>query len=165
MNSREAPPPVETWVKSDALQNFLAALTESPPPITDVAPFLVASTTAFRTAFVPWANLGFSKAPTGPFINIVLEVLITSSKAFWVSGPASTPSNPSGILFTGTTLFSPFPEKSFVAKTSVARTSLTPFALALASIGCIHLIVFADWITDFTSVCFNKGICHAAAYD
>ena len=57
INSNDAPPPVDTWVKSSALQNFLAAETESPPPITDVAPFFVASTIASRTAFVPSANL------------------------------------------------------------------------------------------------------------
>ena len=134
MNSNEAPPPVETCVKSSALQNFLAAETESPPPITDTAPFLVASTIASKTAFVPSANLGFSNAPTGPFIKIVFEALITSANAFLESGPASTPSNPSGISLIAVNLFVPFPEKSSAAKTSVAITSLTPFSAAFFSI-------------------------------
>ena len=134
MNSREAPPPVDTCVKSSALKNFLAAETESPPPITEVAPFLVASTIASRTAFVPSANAGFSKAPTGPFIKIVFEFLRTSAKAFLDSGPASTPSNPSGISSILTNLLVPLPEKSSVTSTSVAITSLTPLSAAFFSI-------------------------------
>ena len=106
----------------------MAALTESPPPITEVAPFLVASTTAAKTALVPSANAGFSKAPTGPFIRIVFEDLITSAKAFLDSSPASTPSNPSGISLILTNLLVPLPEKSLVTRTSVAITSLTPFS-------------------------------------
>ena len=83
---------------------------------------------------MPSANLGFSNAPTGPFIKIVFEDFITSAKALLESSPASTPSKPSGISLILTNLFVPFPEKSSVTKTSVAITSLTPFAAAFDSI-------------------------------
>ena len=121
-------------MKSSALQNFFAAETESPPPITDTAPFLVASTIADNTAFVPSANAGFSNAPTGPFIRIVFDSFNTSANAFLDSGPASTPSNPSGISAILTNLFVPLPEKSSVARTSVAITNLTPLSAAFFSI-------------------------------
>ena len=84
--------------------------------------------------FVPSANLGFSKAPTGPFIKIVFEDFNTSANATLESGPASTPSNPSGISSILTNLLVPLPEKSSAAKTSVAITNLTPFSAAFFSI-------------------------------
>src|SRR5574344_1845438 len=112
----------------------MKAETESPPPITETAPFLVASTIASKTAFVPSANFGFSKAPTGPFIKIVFDDFKTSAKAFLESIPASTPSNPSGISLILTNLFVPLPEKSSATKTSVAITSFTPFSEAFFSI-------------------------------
>ena len=89
---------------------------------------------SLRIDFVPSANLGFSNAPTGPFIRIVLEDLITSANAFCDSGPASTPSKPSGMSLISTTLLVPLPEKSSVTRTSVAITSLTPLSAAFFSI-------------------------------
>ena len=44
--SRDAPPPVETWVILSLRENLFRAATESPPPTTDVAPFAVALATA-----------------------------------------------------------------------------------------------------------------------
>ena len=48
-NSRDAPPPVETWLISAALPLFLTALTESPPPMIEVPPFALTVATASQT--------------------------------------------------------------------------------------------------------------------
>ena len=48
-NSRDAPPPVETWLISAALPLFFTALTESPPPMIDVPPFALTVATASQT--------------------------------------------------------------------------------------------------------------------
>src|SRR5215469_4566394 len=53
-NSSDAPPPVEMWVIWSATPAWLMALTESPPPMMDVAALLAA--TALAIALVPTAN-------------------------------------------------------------------------------------------------------------
>src|SRR2546422_730562 len=68
-NSRDAPPPVETWVSFDVRPATAAA--ESPPPTTVVAPRRVASTIATATARVPASNGGCSNTPIGPFQTTV----------------------------------------------------------------------------------------------
>ena len=45
-NSREAPPPVDTWLILSARWNLFTAATESPPPTTVIAPRPVASATS-----------------------------------------------------------------------------------------------------------------------
>src|ERR1700722_1985265 len=64
-NSRLAPPPVEMWVIWSATPAWLMALTESPPPMIDVAVRLAA--TARAMALVPTAKRGNSNTPAGPF--------------------------------------------------------------------------------------------------
>src|SRR5271165_121283 len=49
-NSRDAPPPVETWVILLVTPAALMAFSESPPPTTDVAP---EAATALASATVP----------------------------------------------------------------------------------------------------------------
>src|SRR3989442_953756 len=68
-NSRDAPPPLETWVSFDVRPATAAA--ESPPPTTLVAPRRVASTIATATARVPASNGGCSNTPIGPFQTTV----------------------------------------------------------------------------------------------
>src|SRR5215471_18264190 len=68
-NSRDAPPPVETWVILLVTPAALIAFSESPPPTTEVAP---ESATAFASATVPLSKGGFSKMPIGPFQITVL---------------------------------------------------------------------------------------------
>ena len=53
---------------------WATAATESPPPTTTVAPARRASASIRATAFVPWANDGISKTPSGPFQKTVLHV-------------------------------------------------------------------------------------------
>lgn len=64
-NSRLAPPPVLTWLTFDSVPHLAQQVAVSPPPITDVVPLAVASTTAFITVRVPWLNLLHSKTPIG----------------------------------------------------------------------------------------------------
>src|SRR2546422_8503643 len=68
-NSREAPPPVETWVTLSSRPISAIAAAESPPPTTVRAPRFVASARASATARVPGANSGISNIPMGPFQN------------------------------------------------------------------------------------------------
>jgi hypothetical protein len=53
-NSRLAPPPVEMWVIWSATPAWLMALTESPPPMMEMAALLAA--TAWAMALVPTAK-------------------------------------------------------------------------------------------------------------
>src|SRR6185503_6092685 len=76
ISSSEAPPPVDTWVILSARPSSSTACTDSPPPTTVTAP-LAASSSATR--FVPVANAGISKTPTGPFQKIVLARRISSA--------------------------------------------------------------------------------------
>ena len=55
------------------------------------------SASAFATVSVPFANLGISKHPIGPFHTTVLASFTASLKILAVSGPISSPSHPSGI--------------------------------------------------------------------
>ena len=75
--------------------------TESPPPISENAPFLVASAIASPIAREPAVKASHSNTPAGPFHRMVLAPLIASANAFWLSGPASTPSKPAGTLLAG----------------------------------------------------------------
>ena len=77
-NSREAPPPVETWLILSARWNLFTAATESPPPTTVIAPRPVAAATRFATAAVPFANASNSNTPTGPFHTTDFAVERTS---------------------------------------------------------------------------------------
>ena len=78
-----------------------SARIESAPPTTEYASALA---TASATAFVPAAKRGHSKTPIGPFQKIVLAAgdLVARTRAR-VSGPMSSPSQPSGSSSYGTT--------------------------------------------------------------
>ena len=67
------------WVIRSARPCWLTAATESPPPTTTVAPRSARSARKRAIAFVPWANDGISKTPSGPFQNTV-----------WTSASASS---------------------------------------------------------------------------
>ncbi len=66
---------------------LLTAATESPPPITDVA--FALSATALQISNVPFAKLGISKQPIGPFQTIVfacaMALLYASMALIWFS--------------------------------------------------------------------------------
>ena len=70
-NSREAPPPVETWLILSARPNLLIAATESPPPTTLVASL---SASALATSPVPLLNASNSKKThwTVPYYTLSL---------------------------------------------------------------------------------------------
>src|SRR5450755_968415 len=74
-NSRDAPPPVETWEILSDTPADLIAFSESPPPTTETAP---EAATALAMATVPRSNGGFSNTPIGPFQIIVLALPITA---------------------------------------------------------------------------------------
>lgn len=62
-SSREAPPPVETWLTLSTVLNFLAQVAVSPPPMMVVTPVSVAATTASIIDLVPFAKFSNSKTP------------------------------------------------------------------------------------------------------
>jgi hypothetical protein len=112
-SSREAPPPVLTWLSLDSSPNCATTVAVSPPPTMTVAPFWTASSVAFKSSFEPSAKAGNSKTPAGleivesstssswyiahPFQRIVFDSRTVSRKSFRLSGPASRPIQPSGM--------------------------------------------------------------------
>src|SRR5579864_8144967 len=99
-NSREAPPPVEMCEILLATPDWCTAATESPPPMMEVAPAVVAAATALATSSVPFANAGISKTPMGPFHTMVLALPISATYAAIVFGPMSKPIWSSGVAVT-----------------------------------------------------------------
>ena len=83
---------------------------------------------------VPLAKLGISNTPIGPFHKIVFDLSNTDLIFSRVLGPASNPSQPSGIAFTGTTCVLALLSKASAATTSIGKCTSTPLALALARI-------------------------------
>ena len=81
ISSREAPPPVEMWLKPPSSRPRVRTdAAESPPPTTVKEPFsFVAAIMASATALVPSAKFGNSNTPIGPFQNTVLESLMASA--------------------------------------------------------------------------------------
>ena len=55
-NSREAPPPVDTWLSLSSTLYLAATVAVSPPPMMTVLPFCAALTAASRVALVPAAK-------------------------------------------------------------------------------------------------------------
>src|SRR3954449_23931 len=90
IHSRNAPPAVETKVKSCVTPAWLRAATVSPPPATDTSePSLVSAAAVFASATVAVSNGGISNAPSGPFHTRVRQVLSTSASASTAAGPMS----------------------------------------------------------------------------
>src|SRR5579864_5168104 len=90
IHSRNAPPAVETKVKSSATPAWLRAATVSPPPATDTSePSFVNAAAILARATVAVSNGGTSKAPSGPFHTSVRQVLSTSARASMAAGPMS----------------------------------------------------------------------------
>src|SRR4051812_24099729 len=90
IHSKNAPPAVETKLKSCATPAWLSAATVSPPPATDTRdPSLVRAAAVFASATVAVSNGGVSNAPSGPFQTNVRQVLSTSARASTAAGPMS----------------------------------------------------------------------------
>ena len=85
---------------------------------------------ASAIAFEPPAKLSNSNTPAGPFQRIVFAPSIAAANDLRVSGPASKPSQPSGIAPAGQTCVLQSFLKSSPAMQSVPRTKFTPFSLA-----------------------------------
>src|SRR5699024_1386357 len=120
-NSRDAPPPVEIWLKP-----------ASSKPSRRTAAAEAASVRPWATALVPAANASNSKTPIGPFHTTVLAETISWPKACPESGPMSRPIWSSGISSTGTTVAGASPENSGATTTSVGSTICTPRSAAVA---------------------------------
>ena len=123
------------WLILSARPAFCTAETLSPPPMT-VMPLQAAMASA--TAMVPPANLGSSKTPMGPFQMTVPAFSISAANSFRVSGPMSTPSQPSGICPAVTYLVSASEETAVATRVSTGSSSFTPLALALSIIFCTY---------------------------
>src|SRR5699024_5416554 len=106
-NSKDAPPPVEMWLKpASSKPRVRTDAAESPPPTTVKEPLLaVASIIACATPAVPCANASISNTPIGPFQNTVLDEARTSANASTDFGPISNDIQPSGVPSNSTTLF------------------------------------------------------------
>src|SRR5574344_632330 len=138
MASSNSPPPVEMYDTLSAKPNLLTQATESPPPISENAPFAVASAIAAPMAREPAVNSSTSNTPAGPFQRMVLAPLMAAANAFWLSGPASKPSQPAGISLAGAIFISAPAFRLMVSQSmaslamtaSVPSTRFTPFALA-----------------------------------
>ena len=101
MNSRLAPPPVDTCVYLSFHGSMASSV--SPPPI--MTTFLLFARYS-AISFVPWANFSTSKYPNGPFQNIVFALLIWSLNNWMDSCPISRPNHSSGMSNSGTTMVS-----------------------------------------------------------
>src|SRR5207247_8847953 len=119
-SSSDAPPPVETHEILSASPASWTARTESPPPTT-VYPSTPA--TASATAFVPSAKCGHSKTPIGPFQNTVSASPIAAPNRRRVSGPMSSPSQPSGTSSYGVTRLSASASNASAATTSTGSST------------------------------------------
>ncbi|KKA28345.1 hypothetical protein TD95_000174 [Thielaviopsis punctulata] len=132
-SSREAPPPVDTWLSLLSTPYLAATVAVSPPPIMTILPASQAATAASRVALVPLANLSISKTPHGPFHRMVADSLMVDLNSSTDLGPQSRPIQLSGmpseseaapVLAVG--------EKSSAVTKSTGRTTLTLFFLAFS---------------------------------
>lgn len=96
-SSKEAPPPVETWLNSSSLPALATRVAVSPPPTMTVDPFLTDLIHASRRAFDPLAKAGNSNTPAGPFQRIVLDSATVAAKSSADLGPQSRPIHSAGI--------------------------------------------------------------------
>src|SRR5699024_3575553 len=122
-NSSDAPPPVETCVKSSSKPSCSAAVAESPPPMIVIASSSFASDS--HTLIVPCAKLDISKTPIGPFHTTVFASLSTSSKTSTVFGPISNAISSASISEAPLTAYSVSLLNSLAATTSTGKTSLS----------------------------------------
>ena len=121
-NSRDAPPPVEMWLIRLPRPAWFTAATLSPPPITVVA----SSSASFKAmAFVPFAKLGISNTPMGPFHTTVFAPSNALENSSMVFGPMSKPIQPSGML-PSTTFDSASLLNSFATTVSIGSKILSP---------------------------------------
>mmetsp|Transcript_10778 Transcript_10778/g.18200 ORF Transcript_10778/g.18200 Transcript_10778/m.18200 type:complete len:233 (+) Transcript_10778:247-945(+) len=121
------------WDMSPARPDCSVAATESPPPMMVTAPFsFVRSARMSTIPMVPAANFSNSNTPIGPFMMTVLQ---SASFSFWravVSGPLSSPIQPSGMASTATTWVSASAEKESATTMSTGRMISFPSSSALA---------------------------------
>src|SRR4029079_1385492 len=90
IHSKNAPPAVETKLKSPVAPAWFSAATVSPPPATETSePSLVSAAAVFASATVASSNGGVSKAPSGPFQTNVRQVFNASASASTAAGPIS----------------------------------------------------------------------------
>ena len=133
-NSREAPPPVEIWVILSPNPSVLTAAAESPPPM-----IVIASVSArdLATAMVPFASVGFSNTPIGPFQTTVLADFTSFANSSAVFGQISRPISSAGILSASTAVTSISPSigsgKALATTQSTGSRILTPFSSAFLS--------------------------------
>lgn len=79
-SSREAPPPVDTWLSFDSAWYWATTVAVSPPPTMTVAPFCAASMVASRRACEPAAKAGNSKTPGGLYTESQHSTLHASTR-------------------------------------------------------------------------------------
>mmetsp|Transcript_4039 Transcript_4039/g.5544 ORF Transcript_4039/g.5544 Transcript_4039/m.5544 type:complete len:253 (+) Transcript_4039:211-969(+) len=90
------------WDISLALPDCSHAATESPPPMMVIAPSLVISARMSTIPKVPLLKASNSKTPIGPFMMTVLQSERAAFCSLVVSGPLSSPIQPSGMASAAT---------------------------------------------------------------
>ncbi|MCY1533556.1 hypothetical protein D9M68_688920 [compost metagenome] len=108
------------------------AAAESPPPISEKAPFSVAATTAWAMAFVPFSKFSISKTPIGPFHRMVFESFIIVEKREIVLLPISSPIHPSGICPASASFLAASLSNLSAITLSTGSMSCTPLAFAFS---------------------------------
>src|SRR5699024_2127466 len=127
-NSKEAPPPVEMWLKpSSSRPKVRTDAAESPPPTTVKEPLLAgAEMMAWATPAVRLEKASISNTPMGPCQNTVLETARTFANASTELAPLSKDMQPSGMRLSSTTLWAASAAHSDAAMRSTGSTSLSP---------------------------------------
>mmetsp|Transcript_2465 Transcript_2465/g.2326 ORF Transcript_2465/g.2326 Transcript_2465/m.2326 type:complete len:221 (-) Transcript_2465:402-1064(-) len=121
------------WDISLARPDCSQAATESPPPMMVMAPFsLVKSARISTIPKVPLLNFSNSKTPMGPFMITVLQSESASFCSLVVSGPLSSPIQPSGIASAATILDSASGEKESAMTISEGKRICFPSFSAFA---------------------------------
>src|SRR5208283_1327371 len=147
-NSSDAPPPVDICEICLATPDWCTAATESPPPIIEVAPAVVAAATALAISSVPVANAGISNTPIGPFHTMVLALASSALYAAIVFGPMSRPIWSAGIAVESTTFEGASALNSGAITSSTGRRNLKFFCFASARIFFAKSILSAS-TSDF----------------
>mmetsp|Transcript_63882 Transcript_63882/g.96359 ORF Transcript_63882/g.96359 Transcript_63882/m.96359 type:complete len:221 (-) Transcript_63882:275-937(-) len=121
------------WLMSPARPDNSVAATESPPPMMVMAPLsLVRSAKMSMIPKVPLAKASISKTPMGPFMMMVLQSARAAACSLVVSGPLSSPIQPSGMESAGTILVSASAANLLAITISEGRRMVFPSFSALA---------------------------------
>ena len=118
-------------------------------------------------ALVPWANVGISNTPSGPFQKTVLASARAASMSSSVAAPTSTMCHEAGIFSAESVLYSVPRVTSLATMTSTG--SIDPHALRLGRgedpPGLLDHVVLGEALADGLALGQQERVGHAAADD